>query len=348
MRTPVLLCSCVLFAAALACGPTPSTPDAGEPAKCVGGVLRPDGTCEAKCDRTKCVPGNICVDNKCVLECDAHDDCVRYAQECQPAVEDDTLRGTFVCQSVPVREYGDPCPLGIECGTNVCLSSGPGDARSYCTMACLQDSECPGGYECGYVRDPHTRCGGPAVGNNNFCGRTTDACIDQSLSPLDGSGPYVLSSYCLQRRLCTKRDVCAPCSSNVDCSWAGLDCVDIGEDTKRCLAQCQVDSDCERDKACIGAPGTVKHCAPRYGACRGTGAFCEPCRFDTDCGQGFACADLHGNETACIDMSFSKTCSTDLDCPLSPSGLRGDCVQVSGGLRCYAPQDDANNAYSCW
>ncbi|MBK7861874.1 MAG: hypothetical protein IPJ65_25315 [Archangiaceae bacterium] len=49
---------------------------------------------------------------------------------------------------------------------------------------CVDDSECPGGFECGTIRDPTPLCD-TTKGNNNFCGTTSDACITRAILALD-------------------------------------------------------------------------------------------------------------------------------------------------------------------
>jgi hypothetical protein len=80
-----------------------------------------------------------------------------------------------------------------------------------------------------------------------------------------------------------------------------------------------------------------------------TPVFCAPCRYDLDCEGGDAgillCEALHGTERSCIDLSLSKTCTTDTNCPQAPSGLYGHCLNESDGLsptdsayhHCFAP-----------
>jgi hypothetical protein len=337
-----------------ACPPPeePLVPDAGPGRKCVGGFLRPDGTCEAKCDPSKCVANNTCVDNKCALKCTSHDQCQKYSQSCLPANEDDTNASIFVCTNVPPTEYGDPCPNGNECALNrFCYSKGPGDALSYCTMTCLQDTHCPAGYECGFIRLPYSLCGVSGIGNNNHCGRTDAPCVDPASVPADGSGDIVRGAFCLQQRMCLKKDICASCQTDVDCSWAALplDCVDTPESGKRCLLKCTQETDCDQDKTCQNG-----YCTPKTGSCTG-GGFCESCRFDFDCAHydgGYACLGnengFHGAERACIDVRLSTPCSSSQDCPLSAGGQRGSCVNTSQGGRCFAPYNETSGSYSCY
>lgn len=346
MRLPLLIVCAAFVAACSAPNPTPQQPvDAGQPRLCVGGVILDDGTCVAKCDPSKCLPGNTCVDNKCVLTCSAHSQCAKYVQSCLPAVEDDTGADIFVCTNTPVVEYGDPCPNGNECG--VCRWNGPGDARAYCTLECRADTDCPGGYECGFVRDPHALCG-TTKGNSNHCGQTSEACIEPSSLEPDGGGVYVEGEFCLQRRMCLKKEECAPCQNDVDCSWGfNLACRPL-LDGSRCLSKCSQETDCESDKTCFDG-----HCTPKSGACSGN-AFCSPCRYDTECPANHACVQLHGNEKACLDLTFPVACTTDADCPLSPGGKHGACLDGRHGVssnssvyrRCYAPHN--GDFFTCY
>lgn len=347
--------ACLVATLGVACSAPPPPPpvvDAGEPPKkCVGGVIR-DGVCEAKCDASKCLPGNTCVDNRCVLKCAAHSECEKYTQSCLPAKEDDTGADIFTCQDVTPLEYGDPCPFGYECSGH-CHTAGPGDARSYCTVSCNVDAECPGGYECGFERAKQAVCVNGTVvhGNSNLCDVPAGApCVERSVIEQPDSG-YVEEDFCLQKKVCLKRESCAPCQSDVDCSWGfDLGCA-ITPDGSRCLVRCGQDSDCDDDKACVGG-----HCTPRAGdSCIG-GGFCSPCRFDTDCGTNEVCMSLYGNEKACIDPRLSITCNSDADCPTGPSGAHGACLDFrqqvpstsSAYHRCYAPWSETKSAFSCY
>jgi hypothetical protein len=335
----LLLTAVLLVALGVACSPdpgpaTPPVPDAGpqpEPKKCVGGVILEDGTCVAKCDKSKCVPGNTCVDNKCTLECTAHHQCKQYTQSCLASKEDDTERAIFVCTDVPLVEYGDPCPFGTGCA-GVCESAGPGDARSYCTVDCRKDADCPGGYECGWVRDPRNICG-TNVGNNTACGTTDQPCVPPE--QVTAENGLSSDSFCLQQQRCLKREVCAPCQTDVDCSWGfNLACVQL-LDGKRCLQRCGQSTDCEQDKVCSGG-----FCSPQTDACTGN-QFCSPCRYDLDCPAPYVCGKLHGNERGCVHPRTTGFCTSNSQCPLTPNGKQGLCLAPYQGATsgfCSAPQ----------
>ena len=339
--TLVVLCAAAFC---VACSQSPDdTADAGGPRKCVGGVINDAGVCEAKCDPSKCLANNTCVNNHCELKCTAHSQCNQYVQQCLPAKEDDTGADIFTCQNTPVKIYGDPCPNGDECSSDeTCIWSGPGDGKAYCTSDCLEDSDCPGGYECGYLRDPHEVCDSdPKKGNNGLCGNTDDTCLPA------GTPGYTEDTYCFQKRVCMKKDVCATCTSDVDCSWSpGTKCTLVAGEN-RCAAPCASSADCARDFAC----SPEGFCIPRAGACTDSkaGTFCSPCRYDTDCAKPYTCVGLHAEEKACIDMTFGTECGTDADCPVSPGGLHGQCAQIQQGVyRCYAPFVKSLGNYSCF
>ncbi len=322
--------------------------DAGVPPKqCIGGYVTPDGGCVGKCTPDKCLPGNTCVLNACTLKCTSHLDCT-FSQRCLPSQEDDTGAGIFVCTDIEFKGIGNPCPAGNECPAGYeCMTSGPQDSKAYCAAGCNAHSDCPGGFECGTKRDPHKICG-TNKGNNNACGLSSDPCIEKSaITPTSG---YIEGDLCLLRKVCLKRDICASCSNDVDCSLLpGHSCVPLGNE-KRCAVACSKDTDCEASKYCDQG-----HCQPLVGKCSGS-TFCSPCRYDLECEPAFSCVSLHGTEKSCIDLRFSKSCLVDQDCPQAPSGLFGTCLDERQGLdstdsvyhRCYAPYDEENSSYSCY
>ncbi len=321
--------------------------DAGPKASCVGGFIEADGGCVGKCDPTRCVANNTCVGNACVLKCSSHLQCFPYTQRCVAAVEDDTDAGIFICADTDLKGVGVPCPSGTECGTTRrCRSSGQGDATAYCTANCVAASDCPGGFECGYLRDPHQICG-TTKGNNNACGTTSEPCFDRAR--LATEPWFVEGTICLERKMCLKREACAPCSNDIDCSLAEQHCVQMS-DGNRCASSCATDRDCGSDKHCVAG-----FCHPRSPACTGS-TFCSPCRFDLDCEPTFECVSLHGTEKACIDLKFTHTCTTSADCPASPAGLQGTCLDEQQGVhpgdnvyhRCYAPRDPVTDAFTCY
>ncbi len=276
---------------------------------------------------------------------------------------------------------GLACPLGTECDASFacpdgstcdpngtgkqacdvsqcraldCISAGVGDGNAYCSnFDCTKDSDCVDGMFCTVRRLTQNICGTtkgtdmPCINTSDF---TTNAATFQE-------GPVSLL-----RNVCRKRGECAACTGDLDCSLTPTaSCVQLNTDM-RCAVTCSMDTDCEADKTCAGAAmGTPGFCIPKFdgGTCIGTGQFCEPCLSDLDCAAGgptMACEVTAGTQTACIDASFAKTCTTSNDCPVSPSGKHGYCMDEAVGVmstdsiyhRCYFPHNSTLNRFQCW
>jgi hypothetical protein len=257
-----------------------------------------------------------------------------------------------------------------ECETPlVCLTSGEGDADAYCSKHdCTTDADCGGGYYCGVTRDPHELCGSadPKKGDNGVCGETVEECIN---SATFGEGnSFFEGQLCILRKTCMKREECAPCETDLDCSQGGdMSCITMpNESQKRCARPCGDDKDCGRDFACQPAdandPAKGNVCVHRFGACVGSGKFCEPCLDDTHCGPldgRSVCLTASDGQHGCADLSFPVMCTKDDDCPTSPSGKHAVCVLDAGSniyQRCYywtfTPTDplnpDQGGKYGCW
>lgn len=359
----------------------------GAPPFCEGGFVRSvDGkdVCEGKCTQAACGDGYACVDNKCGLLCAVHAECGDgLSQECALVKEDDTAKDISVCRATGEGSVGVKCPNGNECD-NVfacpdgkkcdpactgdtcpcaadrckplfCRTSGIGDADALCTLRdCHADTECPGGFWCATTRDPHQICG-TTKGDNTTCGTTTEDCVDPAQNEANGT-TYVEGTICALRTECRPRRQCAPCESDLDCSAiAGQHCKQVGPE-KACVRDCGSDGDCEGGFKCEGGS-----CIPRFGACVGTGQFCEPCRNDLECGDkdsGRACVSFGGAERMCIDVTLSMSCTTDNDCPVAPDGKHGYCADGDIGAdpsspyyhKCYFPSHFNQGAgrLSCW
>lgn len=286
-------------------------------------------------------------------------------------IRDDAACGTDMnCTIGKCTSDGAACKINTcapaDCKPLKCLTTGEGDADAYCTLPeCSTDADCLGGMYCGLLRLPNELCGSnPVKGNNGLCGKTMDPCIAAiSLDP-DSSGKTFEGSMCILQRTCLKRSQCAPCSSDLDCSqFDAQKCIQIGGES-RCARACNASKDCDPDYMC-----TDGSCVPRFGACKGQGNFCEPCQSDEDCGDSStrkACIEGSGGQRACFDYSWfgatcdpmtgCKTCVTDADCPLSPGGLNGVCLNENLGVnvgdpeyqRCYLPYNANENKFGCW
>jgi hypothetical protein len=348
---------------------------------CEGGFIRQQptdtdpGVCEGKCTQAACGDGHTCVDNKCVLLCSSHLDCTPLSQDCASVKEDDSGKDVTICQDNGKGTIGEKCPFGNECmsanacpdgkacdpscsGSSCpcpsdqckplfCRTTGMGDADAFCT---LQD--CPGGYWCAAIRDPHAICG-TMKGNSSFCGTSTDPCVDPSMDMANGT-TYQEGPHCALRNECRIRKQCAPCATDLDCSGVpGQHCTTFTDGTKSCTRDCDQsrgDADCEQGFKCDN-----NACIPRFGSCVGKGNYCEPCRNDLDCGgkdSKLSCVSFGGSERMCIDVTASTPCTTDNDCPTGPDGRHGLCSDNNADPtyhHCfYPPQNTGSGRLSCW
>jgi len=267
------------------------------------------------------------------------------------------------CQGNPDACADGKCPDGSPCLVSACaaaecsvpltcLSAGEGDADSYCTTdGCQADADCPSGYYCGVTRDPREICG-TNKGNNGLCGETTAPCVEPGQLAAEG---LVEGSVCALRNTCLKRTPCSPCETDLDCSMGeGQRCVALSGGEKVCARSCNSNADCDPDYAC-----NANACTPRFGACRGQGNFCEPCQDDTDCGgpeTRKACGSLSGSQRACFDFGTAVPCTTDANCPTSPSSRHGECLDEVEGVApsspsyhtCYFPKTESDSKFGCW
>lgn len=255
--------------------------------------------------------------------------------------------GTTLCK-VPTCD-------AAACAALQCHTSGEGDALAYCTTpTCATDADCMPGFECALERAPGTICGDTSVGNHPACNTDGEPCIAEGDLASQG---LQKGSLCLLRAQCVKKTECSPCETDLDCSYTvNAHCTDLGG-SKICAAACATDDDCFPDFQCTGGNGD--RCVPRFGACKGTGAFCEPCQNDLDCGgpgSGNACGEISAGRHACFDFNFPDACTVDSDCPDSPSGKPGECLDEPEGLsagdsvyhRCYYPKNEGSGKFSCW
>jgi hypothetical protein len=318
------------------------------------GIKCPFGS---ECDAVGiCPDGKGCERAQCGNQPDA---CVRDNEACG----DDS---TCLIGKCPDTSYCtvNPCSAA-ECKPLSCLTKGEGDADAYCTRHdCAGDQDCTAGFYCGITRDPHELCGSdPQKGDNAFCGSTSEPCIDASA--LGQGNTLFEGSRCILRKSCIKRDQCSPCATDLDCSLFDTQrCLQVGGEG-RCARACATDKDCDPDYMC--SPEAA--CVPRFGACKGTGKFCEPCKNDEDCGDKDtknACIEASGNQRACFDYGWWDAtcdpaigcveCMVDADCPAAKSGRKGECLEEGDGVgpgaanyrRCYLPFDAPDNKFGCW
>jgi hypothetical protein len=277
----------------------------------------------------------------------------------QTCAKDTDACGTDASCNTGKCPDGTPCVVPgcaqADCNPLTCISDGSADADAFCTLEdCHADSDCAPGMYCAQKRDPHALCGSnPQKGNNQFCGTTKDPCVDPAAADAMG-GTYVEGSACLLRSRCSLRGDCAPCSTDLDCSLVGdQHCITEGS-ANVCASSCNSDADCLLDHKCVGGS-----CVEKFGACKGTGKFCEPCLNDLDCGDknsGMGCIGLGAGQRACYPILNPPACNTTADCPLTPDGHHAQCLNdeigypsdLSDYKTCLAQFNTATNAYSCW
>lgn len=344
--------------------------------------------CEEKCDASKCPESNTCVSNRCALKCDLHSDCLDgslgdpVTQRCEN-VANDVGEAVSVCVTTQLMpQIGMPCPIGDECGMIgdtacpdgspcsaggcpaeqckplICKTLGLEDGEAYCTTVdCQADTDCPGGYYCGITKIDNPICGNPDKGDQQL------PCVDPANNAAVG-GTYQEGPTSALQNACIKREPCAPCVEQRDCAIrSDMACVAIGPEAKMfCAETCLGIDDCPDDHTCVAAsPPTPGFCVPKTQTCEppATNNFCYNCLDDLDCGPAgpdntVACIDLDAGQRGCFDISFSATCTVDGDCPKSPSGRSGECLDEGEGLapgdsvyhRCYVPL--ISNGFQCW
>jgi len=315
------------------------------------GLYCPFGTeCD---DKFACPTGESCGASVC-----GGGECVADPTLC-PADDPECALGT--CAADGTVCFVPSCAADA-CRALTCLSAGVGDAEAVCTnQDCQGDLDCGPGFYCGTTRDPQMICGTDKG--------EVEPCIDPANFAAAGA-TYQEGPASLLRNTCIPRPQCAACESDLDCSpvigWDGTDgavsplgeqmrCIPIGEGN-HCAQTCATAGDCDPDYACATDIGL---CVPKFGACTGTGAYCDPCLNDLDCSgaEGSSiCLELSGNQTACFDLSFPDTCTSDNDCPMSAGGFNGECLDEGEGLtstdgayhRCYVPFDSGASKFGCW
>ncbi len=279
--------------------------------------------------------------------------------ECDPnscadcALDEAACAGIEPCNIGKCASTGEACTFNTcspnECRKTTCLTAGEGDADAYCTsFDCSADSDCPGGFYCGLVRDPHKVCGRTCDngkcshdGSNcsrtedcekggALCGETTDPCIDETALTANGQ-TLVDGSRCLLRSMCVKANECAPCQTNLDCSRGRADVCASHAGAQVCARFCEDGSNCLSDKECL----------PYGKTCRDKPS--KDCTSDADCPGATPCVDRsvclpkHGlscqADPAGAATNFCKPCLNDADC--GGPGSVAICASVDGQNVCF-------------
>jgi hypothetical protein len=318
-------------------------------------------------------------------------------RECDPMACADCAQDAAACGGDPLCNIGK-CGDGTACTFNTCpaeqctpfecIGEAEGDAFGYCSHHdCSADADCPAGFYCGDTRDPHDICGNTCSGgtcSNNaavscttdsqcqrgnipFCGVTEEPCLDITAANAATGAQYFEGAACLLRKTCLRRDDCARCTENLDCSLGNAQVCGAHAGQDVCLRLCNAQSDCRLDEFCVayvaargGGSGTCgmaptvdcatpddcptpgdtcvprQVCVPAAGACDASDSsskFCRHCVSDEDCGGvdkpgRWACVETTGGEFGCLDLAFGFECSKDADCPISPGGRHGECFDT--------------------
>ncbi|MBI4706138.1 MAG: hypothetical protein HY744_34010 [Deltaproteobacteria bacterium] len=262
--------------------------------------------------------------------------------------------GRARCNYGKCQGTGDACIFNTcppeQCTPFRCLGAGEGDADAYCTHHdCQGDADCPAGYSCATTRDPHKICD-TNKGNNNFCGKTAEPCIDPKDFGVNGAS-FFEGALCLLRRTCLKRESCASCATTLDCTAVPDQICAPSGAASACARLCTGDEHCLADETCTPsgkrtcamAPAlecaTDADCAPVAKCTQGSCASGAPCAQDADCVAG-SCVE----RSVCLPCSgfcrkeggggFCDHCVDDTDCG-TPDGKLACVSPATGQSACF-------------
>src|SRR5690606_37458769 len=88
-------------------------------------------------------------------------------------------------------------------------------------------------------------------GVGSICGEgATTPCVDTAAAP--AGSQFFEGPVCLMQRTCLRRDECAPCETNLDCSLGPADVCASHFDQNVCARFCNDNGDCAPDEECLG------------------------------------------------------------------------------------------------
>jgi len=259
--------------------------------------------------------------------CKGHTECVPYGLACYSWGDEDAdpfcsknCEDSFDCPEYFVCDY----KYGFETPLKLCKEAkycSPCEADIQCSLAgmeCIADEK--GGKFCSYPCKPGTlscdggsRCAWIEAEGGFFCLPYWGACVG------DGSQ-------------------CSPCKVEEDCSEKGRHCIETYYTHERfCTAECALTEDCPHDFGCFDVGGPTGLCFMTFNknympTChKGEQKFCQECRGDYECAEGFVCYIGPAN----IGHYCSPQCTADDQCP--------------EGARCTSKFDTggAANGFAC-
>ncbi len=278
--------------------------------------------------------------------CASHFDCAGVGL-CEDVAVNGALTQACVAtaDAPPLGRFYTACPTTTVCDDDAgffCIGGGVGDLDAYCTTSCTTDVDCPTGLLCESVSATPCEavCDSSGDPSNPECVPTSEI----------GDGKeYRCGIAGLEHNICVKRRFCAPCETDSDCrAVPGLICAQDQGGEKICTQTCdEALNSCPWGNAAICGVWDdergVATCAHRFGACHGSGAPCEPCYVDRDCGStGLCYGSSFTGERYCIDLTLTCSCQGE-----SVSGgvcEGGGCPDTPGGLRmlCYVGAAPSN------
>lgn len=187
--------------------------------------------------------------------------------------------------------YNTTCLTGADCAQYglSCFRYGPQDVNPICSRLCETNMDCPPNLVCDYKY-----------------------------------------GYETPQKICREAMFCSECQDDSQCELPNMKCVTYGSGGSFCTESCQPGIlSCPGGGVCQFVDSTQDwRCVPTYGACKGDGGACSPCRVEEDCQTPtWHCAEsYYTKERFCV-----KECNSGTDCP---NGHQ--CFDVGGDVGiCY-------------
>ena len=191
-----------------------------------------------------------------------------------------------------------------DCNPLSCVTDGTATpTRSARSSTATRDTDCAAGYWCGTVRDPARRSAAPArrSATTSSAARRTDPCVDPTGRRRDGHDLRRGGQFCPSATAAPSAATARRARADLDCSLvAGQHC------TRWAARRCAPPTAGPTPTACTDHKCVSGACVEKFGACKGTGKFCEPCLNDLDCGgkgSGTVCVGLGAGQRACFPTS---------------------------------------------